>query len=432
MEEKPKKSFPLYLQILLGMVAGILWGFYAPGFSEGTKFTVDYVKPFGTIFLRLLQMIAIPLILTSLISGIANLKDFAKVGRIGGKTILLFFCTAIIATFLGVTLAGFIKPGKVISEETRSQMISQYQEVTEKSISAFEKVQETPLSPLIEMVPPNIFGAASDNTRMLQVVFFGLLFGIALTRISSDKAATVVGFLEAVNEVLLKMVMMIMAVAPIGVFALMASVLVELAGSGSQMVQLLYSLLWYAVSVLIGLAIILFILYPLIFSTFSNVKYGQFFKGMRPAFLLAFTSSSSNATLPVTMERVEHDLKVPAEITGFVLPFGTTVNMDGTALYQSIAAVFIAQAFGLDLTFFQQITIVFTATLAAVGAAGIPGAGMITLIAVLKSTDIPIEGIALILAPDRILDMCRTVINVAGDAMAAVVVAGSEKSGENS
>ncbi|MCR6639572.1 MAG: dicarboxylate/amino acid:cation symporter [Sporocytophaga sp.] len=432
MVEKPKKSFPLYLQILLGMVAGILWGIYAPGFSEGAKFTVDYVKPFGTIFLRLLQMIAIPLILTSLISGIANLKDFAKVGRIGGKTILLFFCTAIIATFLGVTLAGFIKPGKVISEETRIQMLSQYQEVTEKNISAFEKVQETPLSPLIEIVPPNFFGAASDNTRMLQVVFFGLFFGIALTRISSDKAATVVGFLEAVNEALLKMVMMIMAVAPIGVFSLMASVLVELAGSGSQMVQLLYSLLWYAISVLIGLAIILFVLYPLIFTFFSDVKYGQFFKGMRPAFLLAFTSSSSNATLPVTMESVEHNLKVPAEITGFVLPFGTTVNMDGTALYQSIAAVFIAQAFGLDLTFFQQITIVFTATLAAVGAAGIPGAGMITLIAVLKSTDIPIEGIALILAPDRILDMCRTVINVAGDAMAAVVVAGSEKSGENS
>ncbi|MBO9700028.1 MAG: dicarboxylate/amino acid:cation symporter [Sporocytophaga sp.] len=432
MEEKKKKSFPLYLQILLGMIAGILWGFYAPKFPEGTKFTVDYIKPFGTIFLRLLQMVAIPLILTSLISGIANLKDFAKVGRIGGKTILLFFCTAICATFLGVTLASFIKPGKVISEETRNQMISKYQDATAKSISAYAQVEESPLTPLVEMVPSNFFGAASDNTRMLQVVFFGLLFGIALTRISSEKAATVVGFLEAVNEALLKMVMMIMAAAPVGVFALMASVLVELAGNGSQMVQLLYSLLWYAISVLIGLTVILLILYPAIFTFFSNIKYGQFFKGMRPAFLLAFTSSSSNATLPVTMERVEHHLKVPAEITGFVLPFGTTVNMDGTALYQSIAAVFIAQAFGLELTFFQQITIVFTATLAAVGAAGIPGAGMITLIAVLKSTDIPVEGIALILAPDRILDMCRTVVNVAGDAMAAVVVAGSEKSGGNS
>ncbi|WP_037574932.1 dicarboxylate/amino acid:cation symporter [Sporocytophaga myxococcoides] len=432
MEVRKKKSFPLYLQILLGMIAGILWGIYAPKFPDGTKFTIDYIKPFGTIFLRLLQMVAIPLILTSLISGIANLKDFAKVGRIGGKTILLFFCTAICATFLGVTLAGFIKPGKVISEETRNQMIAKYQDATAKSISAYAQVEESPLTPLVEMVPSNFFGAASDNARMLQVVFFGLLFGIALTRISSEKSATVVGFLEAVNEALLKMVMMIMAVAPLGVFALMASVLVELAKNGSQMVQLLYSLLWYAISVLLGLAVILFILYPAIFTFFSRVKYGQFFKGMRPAFLLAFTSSSSNATLPVTMERVEHHLKVPAEITGFVLPFGTTVNMDGTALYQSIAAVFIAQAFGLDLTFFQQITIVFTATLAAVGAAGIPGAGMITLIAVLKSTDIPVEGIALILAPDRILDMCRTVVNVAGDAMAAVVVAGSEKSEGNS
>jgi proton glutamate symport protein len=432
MEEKKKKGFPLYVQILLGMAVGVVWGFFAPGFSGGVTFTVAYIKPFGTIFLKLLQMIAIPLILTSLISGIANLKDFAKVGRIGGKTILLFFCTAIIATFLGVTLAGLIQPGKVISDETRSQMLAQYQEVTEKNISDFEKVQESPLMPLIEMVPSNILGAASDNTRMLQVVFFGLLFGIALTRIASEKATTVVAFLEAVNEALLKMVMMIMAFAPVGVFALMASVLVELAGNGGQMAQLLYSLLWYAVTVLLGLIVILFGLYPLIFSFFSNVSYRQFFGGMRPAFLLAFTSSSSNATLPVTMERVEHHLNVPPEITGFVLPFGTTVNMDGTALYQSVAAVFIAQAFGVELTFFQQLTIVFTATLAAIGAAGIPGAGIITLIAVLKSTDVPIEGIALILAPDRVLDMCRTVVNVAGDATAAVVIAGSEKSGENS
>jgi Na+/H+-dicarboxylate symporter len=372
-------------------------------------------------------MIAIPIILSSLITGVASLKDLTKLGRIGGKTILLFLFTATIATSMGITLAGFIKPGEGISSEIRTNLSKQFGSTAEVTVSrAHEYHNAGPLKIIQDMVPDNIIKAASDNTLMIQVVFFAVLIGIAIIKVKDNKASSVLNFFESLNEILMKLVSMIMNFAPYGVFALIASVLAAIGGDISGF---LIELGKYCLTVLVALVLMLFVVYPAIFLIFSDISYKQFFKGMQPALLLGFSSSSSSATLPVTLERVEKHLGVPEYITRFVLPFGTTINMDGTAIYQSVAAVFAAQALGIDLTFGQMITVILTAIVSAAGAAGIPGAGMVTLVIVLESIGIPsMAGIVLITAPDRLLDMCRTVVNVAGDAVAAVVIAKSESS----
>ena len=425
---KEKKKIPLYIKILIGIVLGIIFGLLSTQFPSLPAFTLNYIKPFGTIFINILKLLAIPLIMSSLITGVASLRELKKLGSIGGKTILIFFCTAIIATSMAITLANIIKPGEGFSAETKEKLISKYGSVAENAVGKAEATDTGPLRLLADMVPQNFFSAASANENMLQIVFFSVIIGIAILKTPFDKALPVIKFFEGINEILLKLVSLIMQFAPVGVFALMASVLVEISGDNpAEIAVFLMRLLKYSLTVLIALMVMLFIIYPAVFLLFSKIKYGQFFKGMRPALLLGFSTSSSNATLPVTMERVEKHLGVSPEITGFVLPFGTTVNMDGTAIYQSVAAVFVAQALGLDLSLSAMITIVFTATLAAVGAAGIPGAGMVTLISVFESVGVPsVVGVALIMAPDRILDMCRTVVNVAGDAVAAVVIAKSE------
>jgi Na+/H+-dicarboxylate symporter len=424
---KKKKKFPLYLKIIIGMTLGILWGIYSSDQSWGPSFTKDYIKPFGTIFINLLKMIAIPIILTSLITGVASLKDMSKLGKIGGKTLLLFLCTALIATSIGIGLASIIKPGKGFSEDVRQKLSLQYSATAEKTLLSANQFKESgPLSFLTDMVPENITKAASDNKNMLQMVFFALILGIAIIKVPTGNAEPVLKFFESLNEILIKLVGIIMYVAPFGVFALLASVLSEIAGDAAM--QFLLSLLSYSLTVLLALIILLFIVYPLMFTLLSKVRYKQFFKAMQPALLLGFSTSSSSATLPVTMERVEKHLGVPEHITGFVLPFGTTVNMDGTAIYQAIATVFVAQALGLDLSIWEMMAVALTATLAAAGAAGIPGAGMVTLVIVMESVGIPsMVGIALITPPDRILDMCRTVVNVAGDAVAAIIIAGSDE-----
>jgi proton glutamate symport protein len=422
MTAKPKKKVPLYIKILLGMMLGIVWGLLASRVEGGAAFTQDFIKPFGTIFFRLLSFIAVPLVLASLIVGVANLKDMAKLARMGGRTFLLFLCTAFIATSLGLLLVNITQPGKQLSEETKSELMASYSPAAEKAMNKAAAIKESPLQPLIDIVPDNIFGAMSDNGRMAQVVLFALLFGIAVIKIDPAKGDLLIRFFDAVNDVLIKLVTIIMQAAPLGVFALIAAI--------PKLDELISPLLIYIGTVIAGLLIMLLVIYPMIFMYFSKIKYGQFFKQMRPALLLAFTTSSSSATLPVTMERVENHLGISKEVTGFVLPLGTTINMDGTALYQSVAAVFMAQALGLELSIMQMAMIVVTATLAAAGAAGIPGAGMITLIIVLDAVHIPAAAIALIIAPDRILDMCRTVVNVAGDAVAAVVIAGTEEKSE--
>lgn len=411
------------------MAMGLIWAFVAIDWTSGTEISLQYIKPFGQIFLSLLQMMAVPLIISSLITGIANITDISTLTRIGGKTISLFILTGLIATILGLFLSNVIQPGDQITPEIKQELLAKFSEGAEATVKKKEATQGGPLDPLVNAFPRNIFQASSDNSAMLQIVVFSLLFGIALSGTGREKTGTVTAFFSGTNEVLIKLVTLVMKFAPLGVFALVASVVIESSGNDpSGAGQLLLTLLWYCLTVLVGLLIILFGFYPVLLITFSKVRIKDFYKSMRPAFLLAFSSSSSTATLPVTMERVEKHLHIPEHISRFVLPLGTTINMDGTALYQSIAAIFIAQTFGIDLSIWQQAGIVLTATLAAIGAAGIPGAGMITLVIVLQGAGVPLEGIALIMAPDRLLDMCRTVINVAGDATAAAVISGTETS----
>jgi proton glutamate symport protein len=411
------KRIPLHVQIVLGLVLGLIFGWLSIQFGWDPAFTTNWIKPIGTIFINALKMIAVPLVVASLIVGVANLGDISKLSRIGGKTILVYLCTTVIAVTLGLLIANVFEPGKVLPTATRDELMQLYQTDVgnrEKTVEEFR--ERGPLQPIVDIVPDNIFAATIDNTRMLQVVFFALVLGMALLQVSREKGEPVVRFFDGLNDVIIKVVEFIMMLAPYGVFALMASLMVELAGDNPERAfQLLKALAAYTGCVILGLALMILVVYP-----------GLFFQGIRPAQLLAFTTSSSSATLPVTMRQVEEELGVSEEVSSFVLPLGATINMDGTSLYQSVAAVFIAQALGMGLSVPQQLMIVLTATLASIGSAGVPGAGLVMLIIVLEAIGVPAAGIALIIAPDRILDMCRTVVNVTGDASVAMVVASTE------
>lgn len=423
-----KKKLPLHLQIIIGLILGLVWGLFSTSFGLPATFTTNFIKPIGTLFVNLLKMIAVPLVFASLVVGVASLNDVSKLSRIGGKTIGIYIVTTIIAITLGLLAVNFIKPGKKLPAETRENLMALYSESAVKSTTTAETVKnQSPLKPLIDIVPENVFFAAVDNTRMLQVVFFAVILGIALIQIPTDKSQPVIRFFDGLNDAIIKIVEFVMFLAPYGVFALIAALIVEIAGNEPQKaLELLYALLWYGITVILGLATMVFVIYPLIFKLFTKTRYISFFRGIRPAQLLAFSTSSSSATLPVTMELCEKRLGVSEEISSFVLPLGATINMDGTSLYQGVAAVFIAQALGLGLSITDQLMIVLTATLASIGSAGVPGAGMVMLVIVLESVGIPTAGIALIVAPDRILDMCRTVVNVTGDATVTMVIAGSE------
>jgi Na+/H+-dicarboxylate symporter len=422
------KKIPLHTQIIIGLVLGLIFGLVVIRTSLPNSFTLDYIKPFGTIFINGLKMIAVPLVLASLIVGVSNLGDISKLSRIGGKTIGIYLVTTVIAVSIGLILVNVFQPGKSLPVETRESLMSLYEgDAGSRVGQAAELQKQSPLQPLVEIVPDNFFKATTDNSAMLQVVFFAILVGIALLQISKEKADPVIRFFDGLNEVIIQIVNYIMMIAPYGVFALMASLIVEIAGENpDSAVQLLMALLKYSLVVVGGLLIMVLIIYPAILMAFTKVKYQDFFKAIRPAQLLAFSTSSSSATLPVTMKQVEEELGVSEEVSSFVLPLGATVNMDGTSLYQGVAAVFIAQALGMELTITQQLMIVLTATLASIGSAGVPGAGLIMLIIVLESIGVPAAGIALIIAPDRILDMFRTVVNVTGDAAVCTVVASTE------
>ncbi len=369
-----------------------------------------------------------PLIFASLIVGVANLGDVSKLSRIGTKTIGIYLTTTLLATTLGLLIVNIIQPGKIITDNTRTEIMLMFENDASTTTSVAEDLKrEGPLQPLVNVVPDNLFKSASENSNMLQIVFFSILFGVALLQIKSDKKSVVIGFFEGLNDVILRIIDFIMMTAPYGVFALISTLVVEVAGSNpSKALEVLSALLLYAITVLLGLAILILGVYPAILKMFSRVEYKAFFKGIRDAQLLAFSTSSSNATLPVSMECVEKKLGVSEEVSSFVLPLGATINMDGTSLYQSVAAVFIAQAMGIELTLGSQIAIVLTAVLASIGSAGVPGAGMVMLVIVLEAAGIPAAGLALIVAPDRPLDMCRTVVNITGDCMVASVIATSE------
>lgn len=417
----------LHWQIIIGLLLGLFWGLFASSLGLAS-FTQDFIKPFGSIFVRMLELIAVPLVLASLIVGVASLSDIRKLSRIGGKTIAIYLVTTVIAITIGLILVNVMKPGKALPLETREQLTASYdQSVADRGERADEVLNRSPLQPLVDIVPRNIIAAASENSQMLQVVFVAILLGIGLIQIAPEKAKPMLQFFESLNDVIIRVVDIIMMLAPYGVFALMGGLIVDLAGDDlSRALDLLRALGWYMLTVILGLLLHLLITYQILFKLYSKMNFRRFLRGIRPAMLLGFSTSSSSATLPVTMESVEKNLGVHEEVSSFVLPVGATINMDGTSLYQAVAAVFIAQALGLGLDWADQLTIVATATLASIGAAGVPGAGIIMLVIVLKAIDVPVEGIALILGVDRILDMLRTTLNITGDAAVAVAVASME------
>ncbi|MFT6826545.1 MAG: proton glutamate symport protein [Patiriisocius sp.] len=415
------KKLALHWKILLGMAVGVLFALLLTNFDWGASFIGDWIKPFGTIFISSLKLIAIPLILAALIKGISDLKDISSLSKMGMRTISIYVVTTVIAVSIGLTVVSLIQPGKTINEDTRNELVEAYGgEADAKLQAAAAQKDAGPLQALIDLVPSNIVSAASSNRNMLQVIFFAVFFGISLILIPEEKGKTVKDFFDGLNEVILKMVDLIMLAAPYGVFALMASLVVE-----APSADLFAALGMYAVSVVFGL-LLMVIFYIVLVKVFTKKSPRFFLNGIAPAQLLAFSTSSSAATLPVTMERVTEHLGVEEEVSSFVLPIGATINMDGTSLYQAVAAVFIAQAFGMDLSFGTQLGIIATATLASIGSAAVPGAGMVMLVGVLGYAGIPEAGLALIFAVDRPLDMCRTVINVTGDATVSMLVAKSQ------
>jgi Na+/H+-dicarboxylate symporter len=414
------KKLALHWQIIIGMVVGVIVGVGA-AYLDWNEFVIDWIKPFGTIFINLLKLIAIPLIVASLIKGISDLKDISKLSAMGGRTIGIYILTTVIAVTLGLVIVNLLGPGRGLDPGTRDALMSSYAgDATARIEAAIAQSEAGPLQALVDIVPENIMGAAGDNGNMLQVIFFVIFFGIGMILIPEEQARPVKRFFDGVNEVVLKLIDLIMLGAPYGVFALMAAIVVE-----SPSVDLFIALGKYALAVLAGLGTLIFIVYPLFVTIFTGRSYINFFKGISPAQLLAFSTSSSAATLPVTMERVEEHLGVDEEVTSFVLPIGATINMDGTSLYQAVAAIFIAQVLGIQLDLGAQLGIIATATLASIGSAAVPGAGMVMLVIVLGQAGIPEEGLALIFAVDRPLDMCRTVANVTGDATVSMLVAKS-------
>lgn len=402
------------------MICGALFGVLMSSFYWGADFVADWIKPFGTIFINSLKLIAVPLILASLIKGVSDLKDISKLSKMGFRTIAIFICTTVIAVTIGLVLVNLLRPGDAISEGTRNSLLNSYEENVSNKIALAEEQRETgPLQALEDIVPSNFFAAAADNADMLQVIFFAVFLGIGLILIPPGKAKPVKDFFDGFNDVILKMIDVIMLAAPYGVFALLAALVVESPGT-----DLFAALALYAATVILGLGCVMLV-YALMVYLFTKRSPSFFFKGVAPAQLLAFSTSSSAATLPVTLERVENVLGVNKEVASFVLPIGATINMDGTSLYQAVAAVFIAQAFGMDLSLGTQLGIIMTATLASIGSAAVPGAGMVMLVIVLAQAGIPEAGLALIFAVDRPLDMCRTTVNVTGDAAVSMVVANS-------
>ncbi|MEN8805811.1 MAG: dicarboxylate/amino acid:cation symporter [Wenyingzhuangia sp.] len=423
------KKIALHWKIIVGLLLGIIAGVILANISGGKAFTLHWIKPFGTIFVKLLKLIAIPLIMASLIKGISELKDISKFKSMGIKTMLIYICTTIIAITIGLVLVNVLKPGSGISKETIFSLKQNYVtnlNLQDKLTEATRRGNQGPLQFLIDVVPNNITLAMSDNKSMLQVIFFTVFLGISLLLIEEKKAKPLMSFFNSLNEVILKMIDIIMLFAPYAVFALLATVVVT-----SDDYYVLLALLKYAGVVILGL-LLLIVFYILCISLYVKKSPIWFLKNISPAQLLAFSTSSSAATLPVTMERVEEHLEVHKEVSSFVLPVGATINMDGTSLYQAVASVFIMQVLWPEgLVFQNQLTIVLTALLASIGSAAVPGAGMVMLVIVLDSIGFPKEmlpvGLALIFAVDRPLDMFRTLVNVTGDATVSLIINKSEK-----
>ncbi|QMU65569.1 MAG: cation:dicarboxylase symporter family transporter [Flavobacteriaceae bacterium] len=421
------KKLALHWKILIGMILGVIFGIIMLQVSSGEKFVADWIKPLGDIFVRMLKLIAVPLILASLIKGISDLKNISKFKRMGLRTIGIYIVTTVIAISIGLIMVNALTPGKGISQETVVKLKEKYatnKKIQERMAEAGDQKQSGPLQFVVDMVPDNVFKAMSENKSMLQVIFFTILLGISLLLIPEEKAKPLKNIFDSLNDVVLKIVDLIMLLAPYAVFALLATVVVT-----AEDPDILFALLKYAGVVVAGL-LLMVVFYAVLVSIYAKKSPFWFLTQIAPAQLLAFSTSSSAATLPVTMERVEEHIGVDKEVSSFVLPVGATINMDGTSLYQAVAAVFILQVLWPEgMVFSNQLTIVLTALLASIGSAAVPGAGMVMLVIVLDSIGFPADllpiGLALIFAVDRPLDMCRTVINVTGDATVSMVVAKS-------
>lgn len=459
------KNLPLHTKIIIGLVAGIGYAFLssALGWNE---FTINWIDPFGTIFIRLLKFIAVPLVLFSIISGISGLSDISRLGKMGAKTLAFYLVTTLLAVTVGLGLVNLVKPGThlddnqrvknrisyelwaaeegievkdnksflqdpqyadIVREVSGNEQVVSNDRVETMKMNAASSKDAPPLQFIVDMVPENLVLSISNNGLMLQVIFFAIFFGISIAVLPNDRTKPVVDFINSINEIFLKMVDSVMKVAPYFVFALLAGVIAKMANSPAEVLEIFIGLGSYSVTMFVALAFMVFVFYPLVLSgLIKKLNYKKFFRNMGPAQLMAFSTSSSAATLPVTMECVEENMGVPKNISSFVLPIGATVNMDGTSIMQAVAVIFMAQLHLVDLTFGQQLTIVFTATLASIGAAAVPSAGLVMLIIVLQSVGLNPAWIAIIFPVDRILDMCRTVVNVTGDATVATLVASTE------
>ena len=420
------KKLALHWKILIGMVLGIVFGFLMNSVDGGKGFVIDWIKPFGTIFINLLKLIAVPLILASLIKGISDLKDISKIKKMGARTIVIYVLTTVVAIIIGLGIVNVVKPGEGMSADTIDKIKTKYENsagVVDKLTKATAQNDAGPLQALVDIFPSNIF-QSFVSASMLQIIFFALFVGISLLLISEKKSKPLMDFFDSLNEMVMKMVDLIMLSAPFAVFALLANVMIAFDDT-----EILLKLLVYALCVVGGLFLMI-CFYLILVSVYTKKSPFWFLKQISPAQLLAFSTSSSAATLPVTMERVEEHLGVDKEVSGFGLPVGATINMDGTSLYQAIAAVFIMQVIWPEgLTFSNQLIIVGTALLASIGSAAVPSAGMVMLVIVLESVGFPEEllpiGLALIFAVDRPLDMCRTMVNVTGDATVSMIIAKS-------
>ena len=416
------KKLPLWVKIFIGMGIGILWGLFSIWVSI-EEFTLDWVKPWGNMFLKLLKLIAVPLIFVSLVKGISSLTDITRLSRIGLKTIAIYLVTTLIATTVGLGMVNLIGPGNVFPAEKQAEYRQEFMDdISEKQLFADEMKGKSPLHFLEDIIPENIVFAAGDNSNMLQVIFFAILFALAMVTIKDKSMKYVKGFFDGLNEIILKIIDLIMRFAPVGVFALMAGLIVDFSGDS----ELFSALGMYMLTAISGLMLLILLFYPALIRIFTGVRYRDFFRGILPAQMVAFSTSSSAATLPVTLKQVTNEFKVSKTIGNFVLPIGVTINMDGTSCYQAVAAVFIAQVFGMDLSITQQLSVVLLAVMASIGSPGVPGGSIVMLIVVLSSVGIPVEGLALILGVDRPIDMLRTVVNITGDATVASLVAKSE------
>jgi len=465
------KNLALHWKIIIGLGLGIIYAYVSVALGWN-QFTKNWISPFGDIFIRLLKFIAVPLVMFSIISGVSTLPDLSKLGRMGAKTLLAYLLTTVTAVSVGLLFVNLAKPGESIAQEQRIKNRMKYElwtqqtadveildgksfltdpayaayqqeamkdleEENERTASdqTFAKRMENaatvknqgPLKFFVDFVPENIFAALSSGKLMLQVIFFSIFFGIVLVMIPSSQSKPVIDLITGINEVFLKMVDIIMKAAPFFVFALMAGVIAKMASTTKEVIEIFKGLASYSVVLVAALAFMVLVFYPLLLRFFvRKLTYSAFFRKLSPAQFLAFSTSSSAATLPVTMECVRDNLGVSKNVSNFVLPIGATINMDGTSMYQAVAVVFMAQMHFIDLTIVQQLTIVFTATLASIGTAAVPSAGLIMMIVVLQSVGLNPAWIAIIFPVDRILDMCRTIVNVTGDASVSTIIAKTE------